>query len=529
MRHLTHSENPSESFTTAVLIKESALRRVDIEKSYVHPLEALGLDSDRIITFTLDYQENGKAPAGYVKAYLDKLLPQLKEIGVKNLLVCDSAYFKVLTKVQKVEPKHGYVVDSEYIEGFNCVVCPNYQQLFYDPKVQDRIDLAISTIRSFVLGSKEVLGEGIIHSEYFPKTYQEISDALDSLHQYEALTVDIEAYGLDFSSCGIGTIEFAWDKHNGLAFAVDCAETEPYEFTYWCTKDKKDKQGIGYHKQVDNQEVKLLLSDFFKTYKGKLIYHNANYDVKVLIYELFMNALLDYEGLLYGLEVMTRDIDDTKVIAYLVLNSCSRISLKLKELAHEFAGDYAEDVKDIRLIPLSKLLPYNIVDGLSTWFLFEKYFPIMIEDEQLGVYETIQLPSIKLLLQTELSGMPICMDTVLQVEKDLAAIKDKYSTVIKESKVVTTLEEFMSKKETEDNYQKRKSAAKNPDKTKVIERTVEFNEGSPNHLTMLMHDYLGLEITDTTDTGLAATGNKVIQGKLNLIMNRYGLTKEDLV
>ena len=220
---------------------------------------------------------------------------------------------------------------------------------------------------------------------------------------------------------------------------------------------------------------------------------------------------------------------DTKVIAYLVLNSCSRISLKLKELAHEFAGDYAEDVKDIRLIPLSKLLPYNIVDGLSTWFLFEKYFPIMIEDEQLGVYETIQLPSIKLLLQTELSGMPICMDTVLQIEKDLAAIKDKYSTVIKESKVVTTLEEFMSKKETEDNYQKRKSAAKNPDKTKVIERTVEFNEGSPNHLTMLMHDYLGLEITDTTDTGLAATGNKVIQGKLNLIMNRYGLTKEDLV
>ena len=241
-----------------------------------------------------------------------------------------------------------------------------------------------------------------------------------------------------------------------------------------------------------------------------------------------MEGLLNYEGLLEGLEVLTKNFDDTKLLTYLALNSCSRVALDLKSNSHEFTGNYALNVSDTSVLTTTELLLYNGMDTLATFYLYNKMLPKVIEDEQMGVHETIMLPSIKLILQVQASGMPICMDTVLQVEKDLAAIKDKYSSVIKESKIVTELEEFMSKKETETNYEKRKSEAKNPVKTKVIERTVIFNEGSPNHLACLLHDYLGLEITDTTNTGLPSTRNAVIEGKLKLIMNQYGLTGEDL-
>ena len=87
-------------------------------------------------------------------------------------------------------------------------------------------------------------------------------------------------------------------------------------------------------------------------YKGKLTYHNANFDIKILIYELFMNGMLDQAGMIKGIKQLTKNFDDTKLIIYLATNSCAGNTLGLKPNAHEYAGNYAEeDVKDIRKIP----------------------------------------------------------------------------------------------------------------------------------------------------------------------------------
>ena len=125
-----------------------------------------------------------------------------------------------------------------------------------------------------------------------------------------------------------------------------------------------------------NPTIKRMLRQFFIKYKGKLIFHNATYDIKVQILNLFMEHATDYKGMLYGLEIMTRHFDDTKVIAFLALNTTAEISLGLKELAHEYAGNYAqEDINDIRLIPYAELLEYNLVDCLSTWYVYDKVLP----------------------------------------------------------------------------------------------------------------------------------------------------------
>jgi hypothetical protein len=49
-------------------------------------------------------------------------------------------------------------------------------------------------------------------------------------------------------------LAFTWDEHNGMAFAVD-----------------KDRT------KAKSKLVRELLTEFFNTYKGKLIWHNAGY------------------------------------------------------------------------------------------------------------------------------------------------------------------------------------------------------------------------------------------------------------
>lgn len=89
-------------------------------------------------------------------------------------------------------------------------------------------------------------------------------------------------------------------------------------------------------------------------------------------------------GLLDGLEVLTKNIDDTKLIAYLATNSTAGNELGLKTLAHEFAGNWAkDDIKNILAIPLPELLQYNVIDTMSTMYVKEKYYPIMVRDGQL--------------------------------------------------------------------------------------------------------------------------------------------------
>jgi DNA polymerase-1 len=112
-----------------------------------------------------------------------------------------------------------------------------------------------------------------------------------------------------------------------------------------------------------------------------------------------MKDLPDTERMLDGLAVMTRDFHDTKIIAYLATNSTAGNVLGLKSLAQPFAGNWAvEDIKDIRKIPPKDLLRYNLVDGLSTHYVKDTYGPIMVQDNQLALYEGLMLSSLRTIL-----------------------------------------------------------------------------------------------------------------------------------
>lgn len=490
MRHILWKEAPT--YRAALLIKKSAFDKQAITEHFVKPLLVRGLKEEDLIAFTLEYNESNKAPAKFIKEYLAKLLSGLDSLGVKFLYVADANYFKVLAGQGRADPHFGYVLPCKMkgYEHMSVVLGLNHHQLIYNPDLQAKLDLSLHTLATGMDGSYQAIGTGIIHSAKYPESHQEIARALQELHQYPRLTCDIEAFSLRFWEAGIGTIAFAWDEHNGIAFPCDYAQHE----------EKTPEGHYGY--SYPNHPVRKLLREFFETYQGELVWHNASYDLKVNIYCLWMKDPLDTEGLLTGLDIMNRKVHDTKIVAYLATNSTAGNVLGLKALAHEFAGNWAVEVKDIRTVPLDKLLQYNLVDALSTRYVLDKYYPVMVEDQQEELYYSLMLPSLKLIIQLELTGMPMDDAKIQEVKAKLIDIQAQHLAVIRSNQRIAALNQVLQVSAME------KANAKLKIKQHPIEKfaDVVFNPNSPQQLQRLLYEQMGLPVIDLTDTKQPATG-----------------------
>lgn len=511
MRHLFMSTQQNESFKIALLIKNSSFNKQELLGNYMKPLEEMGIDPQEVIAFTLEYTSQ-KITAKEAKEYLEQLMPVLNDLKVEYLYVADSNYFKALTGQTKAEPHHGYALPCK-IKGYeqmNVVLGINYAQMIYNPEVKSKMLLGLKTLADKAKGCYQAIGSTIIHSAYYPKGTEAIREALQKLHEYPSLSCDIEAFSLRFNEAGIGTITFCWDKHNGIAFACDYFESRK-DMNY-------DPNWPGSN--IPNAEVRALIKEFFQSYKGKLIFHHAPYDTKALIYTLWMKDGLDTVGLLHGLDVLTRNMDDTRIIAYLATNSTAGNELGLKTLAHEFAGNWAiEEIKDIRKIPLDKLLQYNLVDGLSTNYVKGKYYPLMVQDRQEDLYHALMMPSLKLIIQLELTGMPMNKVKVQEAKKKLEEIRDKHLAVLTDNPVIKTLELILTDKNWEDDYESRKAKAKNPHKIQYKDKDTfpdhQFNPNSGSQLQRLLYDQMGLPVLDRTKTKQPATGGDTLEKLIN--------------
>lgn len=277
MKH--HVFNQADNYPVALLMKPTAFDKSAIKRHYVDALVALGMRED-VIAVTAEQGASGKPTAKEIKAYLETLLPGLKELGAKLLYVADSAYFKVLTKQGKAEPHAGYVLPCAIKghEDLQIVLGLNYQQLIYNPELQSKLTISLQTVAAALNGTYVPPGSHIIHTALYPKTLDEIKQALLMLLEKPELTCDIETFSLSFNEAGIGTIAFAWNEHEGVAFPVDYM---PYP---------EPIDGM-YGEYVNNVEVKRLLKKFFTEYKGSITWHNGSFDIKIIVYELWMKSV----------------------------------------------------------------------------------------------------------------------------------------------------------------------------------------------------------------------------------------------
>lgn len=502
MNHFTFAGNLKESYPTAILIKDKHFKPDQIKKYYVDPLVKLGVPIDSLITFNLDYP-NDKVTATQAKKYLGYLLPALVKVGVSNLLVADATYYKILTGQKKADQNIGYVHPC-VIKGFthiNVAFTINYGALLHNPNQISRIDLSVQALASHLNGTLVPLGEDVLVNPIYHTslTSRQAQLALDSLLTKPMITCDIETYGLQLDK-GIGSIAFSWNQNEGMAFLI--------------------KSSSCLH------AIKM----FFERYRGIVIYHNATFDIKHIIYNCFMKDPLDKVGMLHGLEVMTKSIHDTKVIAYLALNSTAGNELGLKVLAQPYMGNWGVDVTDITKLSNDELLKYNTGDCVATYYVFNTYFPLMLKDDQKEIYETIMIPSIKLIIQMELHGMPIDMDQVLITEHTLKELEIKYLTDIMKHPKVKDAELIIQTQAMHSANAKLKTKQHPLSNFKHLE----FNPGSPKQLGTLLYEVLKLPEIDLTPTGSPASGAKTIEKLVNhatsedtkeLLNNLIGLSK----
>lgn len=505
MNHEIFRANSANKYPFVVLTKPSVFDRGLMYKNYVMPLEAAGIPTDQIIALTLQYDDAKKVSAKTVKAYSEVLMKALDRVGAKYLYVADGNYFKYLAGVKKTDANVGYVLPC-VIKGYEHLMIAyglNYQTLAFAPEKQVIMRRGLEVLVDHHKGIYVPPGEGIIHGEQYPDDLAAIKAFLDGLHAHKQLGVDIEAFDLGLEKAGLGTIAFSWDEHNFGAFKVDLVELP-----------EQNEQGH-YSKRVDNPARRKLVREFLEAYQGALVFHHAVFDTKHLIYNLWMEDPLDLEGQLKGLDFMTRKLHCTRVMSYLASNSCAGNNLSLKYQAQSYAGNYAmndDDIKDIRRIPVETLLRYNGVDTISTLWLAKKWYPVLITDKQIDLYNGLFRDSLRLLVHIELNGMPMNPERVTKVYGELQDLQKGYLDSMMANPLVDKLNLWLQTKEMD-----KVNAGL---KTKVHPLTMwsdptsawhkSFNPGSGQQLAQLLYEFMDLPVIEKTETGLPSTGAKVI-------------------
>ena len=488
-----HYEIVGKGGPAKIAILVPKIQKAEVIKHYMPMLSQL---NEEVMICDLHISRGKKStPNSEIKEYLDELLPNLTNAGIDMLIVTQPDYFKVLTKQRKTDANIGDIFPTE--SGFQATYCPNYTRVFYDPeKTKDKIQQSLSGVLQYYAGSYKKVGSGIIHLASYPSTITEKIAWLDKLIDMDVdLACDIEGFSLKHYDAGVGTITFCWDEHNGIAFEVDNTKTKEEDYV-----------------------LRLALKNFFVRFRRKMVYHNICYDAYVLIYQLFMDHILDQKGLLEGLHIMLRNWDCTQLITYLATNSCAGNELGLKAQAQAFAGNYAqEDIEDITQIDLPDLLEYNLVDGLSTWYVYNKHWDTLVADNQLATYEYFKEWAVDI-IQMQLTGLPVNMEKVVALNELLTQESEQCVQKMMQTKIVQGFlyqleEDALAKK----NAKLKTKVVTRADLGKTKDLEVNFNPGSAPQLQRLLYskEFLGLPVIDLTDSGLPSTGADTLEKLLN--------------
>ena len=457
-----------------------------LQKTYFEPAKQAGLASYNWEYDQVYYpKDNYGRPTKTVPSVLQKeWINEKKELLDKaDIIICsDPNYFKTLTKQTKTEAVIGQCLESPYLSPKVMYIPSTTVHYFNGQSVEGNITFVMNQCNNYLSGTYSEVGSNIIHSAIYPNNLLDIAAYLDEFSNEPYLFVDIEAFSLKVTKAGIGSICFTKDKHNGIAFAVD----------------------LNPHESI---AIRALLKDFFIRYQGKLVFHKANYDVTVLIYNLFMGSdLTNKVGLLEGLDTFCPKLEDTLLITYLATNSCAGNVLGLKQLAAKFAGNWAVDVNDITLVPIEDLLKYNLIDGLSTAYVYETYYPLMVQENQENVYRNHFIKYLRDNIHCQLTGLPIDMNEVKMFAYALDQEAGSLINFLNQTVEIEKAEFLLTMEATDKRNAKLKKKQTTPE-----ENQVKFNYSSNVHLAKLVYEVMNLPVIDRTESGEAAAGKDTLE------------------
>jgi len=437
---------------------------------------------------TFERQDGKKPTKKELQPHIDDLLESCDTMGIKYLIIANAEYFKWLSGRKGLEDSIGL--------SYPCII-PGYEHLQLFPMVNASILLAQPNKKVLLDKAIRVVGESINGSfekpqEFKFESYELITsprrakEVLRGLMDKPRLFVDIETTSLLAHCADVLTIAFAWDSHNAVTFA--CNELH---------LDATDAVLI-----VD------MLKVFFTSYTGECIYHNALYDVKVLVRQWHMVDHDDLAGIYDGLESLgIARTHDTMLMAFAEYNSTERPQLGLKDLSKDFLGEYAIDTKNNADIPLETLAEYNAKDCCGTSWVYET-----VKHQQTSrIYTEILQPSLEYLIHEMLNGIPLDMPAVLEgIDQTDKILQDAY-TELRYDPYVKQAENVLA------NIACLKYNRDHVKQKEPHEFIKDFNPGSSNQLRILLFDIMGFEPIEFTDTGQPKTDRASIKEFIGLL------------
>lgn len=482
--------------TIGIVVKEydaSESNKLQLLAKYLQPLAKEGMNTPaQIIEFIgLEFPRTGTIKKAQIQDNCKELLEYIDTIGITTLLVTDAKHFCYLSGKPKAEDYIGNMYDCVIKDYEHIKILPALSPVVVSisPNKASTYYKALNVLAKVHNGTYEEPGSDALREEYYPETPEDIATNLSNILHNKVITIDIETYGRDnpkdalrWERGEIGSIAFSPDKHSGVAYLV------------------------GEHYTGDNcKDILANTRKFLDNYKGEIVLHNGLFDAKFLIRWLYMKDLSDYVGMYEGIKVFSR-MHDTMIMAWACINSTERLGKGLKELSKDFTGDYAESVKNIKLLSTEDLLRYNLKDTCGTFHLYEKYSQMLIDENQDMVYNTILRPSFGFLLEMMMTGLPVDRKRTLEAQEELSKIQEKALETVLASKYVKRAEDILKRVASVKYNESHKTKQKTPDEIDLV-----FNPGSGLQMRVLLFDVLHFDVIETTDTGAPSVGGGVIK------------------
>ena len=411
------------------------------------------------------------------------LLKELVAINTEYLVVSDTAFWKKLTKKRKTTGLLNYVLPCvlKDFEHLQVVYAP--PPLLHD---QAGFHAAIQTAVDHWEGNYQPPGEQVKITKL--RTLPEIREWLVN-NVNTPLAADIETFSLKHWSAGIGSIAFAPNPYEAVTFLVDLGP--------------------------DGTTIRTWLRQWFERRNAWTCWHNATFDTYILLYQLWMRTLRDFDGMRRGLPHITRQVECSKIVSYLALNSAQEISLSLKDLAQEFLGDWAvDDITDIRSIDPEELLDYNGRDACAAFWTYNKHHPIMVADQQETPYQTLLKPAISDVIEMQIVGIPFSMTRVKRVHRFLEAFQAKALATVLDSTAAGLTGLVLAQRWADGRNAKLKKK-----RVTVDDWPESFNVGSDQQLAVMLYEVMGLPIIEKTKSGAPATDKATLDALVNHTTN----------
>ena len=342
---------------------------------------------------------------------------------------------------------NGVFIEKRYIP----IIHPNLT--VFKPQYEDDIYKAFSNIEKVI--------NGTIDSSKFEKHYQiidtqaEFNPYLEKLQKSDPIVIDIETTSLSPRKGAVLGIALSTKSHEGVYVTAEIAE--------------------------------LYIEELAEIFREKTcIFHNAKFDMSFLKYE-------------FGFEFPS--FEDTMLLHYSLEEAVGTHGLKQLAMRFTDLGDYEKELNDYKktfarknkikledfnygMFPVDILAPYACKDADGTFQLFNKFYPLVSENEKFSkLYEEILKPATLALSQLENNGGPISV-------KHAQNLQESYEIDIEECINEISMDESVKRFE------------------RIHDKT--FNPNSTLQLREVFFNILKLRSTKKTATGAQSTDKEVL-------------------